>query len=94
MDIIAEGFDCAVRIGALSDSGLIARPLGQLRMINCVSPAYIKAHGEPTKIEELAEHFIIHYATVLSTRSATWEYFDGEKYVALKMNSLNLLKLN
>lgn len=88
VDIIAEGFDCVVRIGALSDSGLIVRSLGQLRMINCVSPAYIKAHGEPTKIEELAEHFIIHYATVLGARSATWEYFDGEKYSALKMKSL------
>lgn len=88
VDIIAEGFDCVVRIGALSDSGLIARYLGQLRMINCVSPAYIKKHGEPTNIEELAEHFIIHYATVLGARSATWEYFDGEKYTALKMKSL------
>ena len=45
-------------------------------------------HREPTKIEELAEHFMIHYATVLGTRSATWEYFDSEKYVALKMKSL------
>ena len=88
MDIIAEGFDCVLRIGTLSDSGLITRSLGQLRMINCVSPAYIKTHGEPTKVEELAEHFIIHYATVLGTRSATWEYFDSEKYVALKMKSL------
>ena len=88
VDIIAEGYDCVIRIGALPDSGLISRSLGQLRMINCVSPAYIKAHGEPTKIEELAEHFIIYYATVLGARSASWEYFDGEKYAALKMKSL------
>lgn len=88
VDIIAEGFDCVVRIGTLSDSGLIAKSLGQLRMINCVSPAYIKAHGEPTKIEELAEHFIIYYATILGGRSASWEYFDGEKYASLKMKSL------
>lgn len=62
-------------------------------MINFVSPPYIKAHGESTKVEELAEHFIIHYATALGTRSATWKYFDGEKYTALKMNSLNSLKI-
>ncbi len=88
VDIIAEGFDCVVRIGTLSDSGLIAKSLGQLKMINCVSPAYIKAHGEPAKIEELAEHFIIYYATILGARSASWEYFDGEKYASLKMKSL------
>ncbi len=57
-------------------------------MHNCVSPAYLKTHGEPTKIEELAKHFIIYYATVLGARSASWEYFDGEKYAALKMKSL------
>lgn len=88
VDVIAEGFDCVVRVGALSDSGLIARSLGQLRIINCASAAYLQGHGEPTHIDELANHFIIHYATVLGAKSASWEYFDGEKYASLKMKSL------
>ena len=40
MDVIREGFDCVVRVGALKDSGLIARPLGKLTQINCASPDY------------------------------------------------------
>ena len=40
VDVIREGFDCVVRVGALKDSGLIARPLGKLTQINCASPDY------------------------------------------------------
>ena len=88
VDVIAEGFDCVIRVGALSDSGLIARALGQLNIINCASSAYLQKHVEPTHIDDLANHFIIHYATVLGVKSASWEYFDGEKYATLKMKSL------
>ena len=88
VDVIAEGFDCVVRVGELSDSGLIARPLGQLRIINCASTTYLQEYGEPTHIDSLINHFIIHYATVLGAKSASWEYFDGEKYASLKMKSL------
>ena len=88
VDLVAEGFDCVIRVGALADSGLIARQLGRLSIINCVSPAYIEAHGEPHQLEDMAEHFIIHYATVLGAKAANWEYFDGEKYSSLKMKSL------
>ncbi len=41
VDVIREGFDCVVRVGALKDSGLIARPLGKLTQINCASPDYL-----------------------------------------------------
>lgn len=88
VDVIAEGFDCVVRVGTLADSGLIARSLGQLRIINCASATYLQKHGEPKHIDDLANHFIIHYATVLGAKSASWEYFDGEKYTSLKMQSL------
>jgi DNA-binding transcriptional LysR family regulator len=41
VDLVREGFDCVLRVGALLDSSLIARPVGQYRMINCASPRYI-----------------------------------------------------
>lgn len=47
MDVIREGFDCVVRVGALKDSGLIARPLGKLTQINCASPDYLARFGYP-----------------------------------------------
>jgi DNA-binding transcriptional LysR family regulator len=54
VDIIAEGVDLAVRIGALGDdSGLVARRLGTQRLLICASPAYIQRHGAPVSAEEL-----------------------------------------
>ena len=43
VDLVREGFDCVIRVGALADSSLVARPLGLLRQINCASPAYAAA---------------------------------------------------
>ena len=55
-DVMREGFDCVVRVGALKDSGLIARPLGKLSVINCASPAYLARAGTPETPEDLANH--------------------------------------
>lgn len=56
VDLVAEGFDAAIRIGVLSDSRLIARRLGQLRRILCASPDYIRRHGSPARPGDLALH--------------------------------------
>ncbi|MEH2482290.1 DNA-binding transcriptional LysR family regulator [Nitrobacteraceae bacterium AZCC 2146] len=57
IDIAKEGFDAAIRIGALPDSSnLTARPLRPWRRILCASPSYLDAHGEPTTLDELATH--------------------------------------
>ena len=44
VDLVREGFDCVLRVGTLADSSLIARPLGEYRMVNCASPAYLANH--------------------------------------------------
>jgi DNA-binding transcriptional LysR family regulator len=74
VDLIQEGFDCVLRIGPLADTGLIARPLGVLAMRNVASPAYLRAHGTPTTLADLARHRIVHYAAKLGTQGAGWEY--------------------
>ena len=58
-----------LRIGALTDSSLIARPLGQLHQVNCASPAYIARYGMPTTLEDLDHHRIVHYVQTLGTKS-------------------------
>ena len=68
VDVIREGFDCVVRVGALKDSGLIARPLGKLTQINCASPDYLARFGYPQSTEDLADHALIHYASTLGVR--------------------------
>ncbi|MGU7775520.1 LysR family transcriptional regulator [Burkholderia sp. MR1-5-21] len=56
VDIVAEGFDAAVRIGELSDSRLVAKKLCDHRRILCAAPAYLERHGEPTDPADLAGH--------------------------------------
>ena len=77
VDLVQEGFDCVLRIGALADAELIARPLGVMAMRNLASPAYLQAHGVPTCLADLAHHRIVHYSTRLSPHGASWEYCDG-----------------
>lgn len=68
VDVIREGFDCVVRVGNLKDSGLIARPLGKLSVINCASPDYLTRFGYPETLDDLASHALIHYSATLGTR--------------------------
>lgn len=55
-DIIAEGYDVAIRISELKDSSLVARKLVQVRRVLCAAPAYIEQHGMPQTVEQLADH--------------------------------------
>lgn len=78
VDVIREGFDCVVRVGTLKDSGLIARPLGKLSVINCASPDYLARFGYPETLDDLASHAVVHYALNLGSRPQGFEYYDGE----------------
>ncbi len=80
VDPVHEGFDCVLRIGALQDSGLVARRLGVLPMCNCASPAYLREHGTPHTLQDLDQHRLVHYALTLGAAPLGWEYRDGERY--------------
>lgn len=86
VDLVREGYDCVLRTGAVGDTGLIARPLGHLKMVNYVSAGYIERHGKPRKLADLAQHRLIHFAGTLGTRSAGFEYMDGDtdRRIAMK----------
>ena len=73
VDVIREGFDCVVRVGTLKDSGLIARPLGKLTVINCASPAYLSRFGYPESLDDLSTHALVHYATNIGVRPPGFE---------------------
>ena len=55
-DLIAEGFDFAVRIGELEISSMIARPIGTYRLLVCAAPAYLDRHPAPRHPRDLAQH--------------------------------------
>lgn len=57
VDLVSEGIDLAVRIGALPDSSdLVARRLEEQRLVICASPNYLKLHGVPITLSDLANH--------------------------------------
>ncbi|MGR8918299.1 MAG: LysR family transcriptional regulator [Gammaproteobacteria bacterium] len=77
VDIVEEGFDLAVRIARLSDSGMIARRLATITAVIAASPAYWDKHGRPRRPAELAEHGCLQYSY---QPAGTWRYRapDGE----------------
>lgn len=77
VDLVREGFDCVLRIGPLADADLVARPLGMMKMCNVASPAYLRTHGTPETLADLAAHRIVHYAAKLGSQGAGWDYQDG-----------------
>lgn len=85
VDLIREGFDCVIRVGKLSDSSLIARKVGTLSQVNCVSPAYLKLYGIPESLEDLASHQLIHYLQEFGGKSSGFEYLHkgGARSIAM-----------
>lgn len=56
VDIVAEGFDLAIRIAELTDSSLVAKRLAPVYRVLCATPSYLKRYGEPRSIEDLDDH--------------------------------------
>lgn len=78
MDLVRDGIDCVVRAGALQDSTLVARPLGQLAVANVASPAYLQRMGEPVTPGELSGHQAVQYLSPTSGKAFDWEWVrDG-----------------
>lgn len=78
VDLVAEGFDCSIRVGHLADSNLIATRIGAVTGKILASPEYIRVHGSPETPEEL----LTHQALMQGTES--WQFMVGEKIVSIK----------
>ncbi|MFT3775701.1 MAG: LysR family transcriptional regulator [Minicystis sp.] len=76
VDPIAEGLDVLVRIGSLGDSTLIARRLGESRIVHCASPAYLRRHGTPRSPRDLAHHQCLGY--LREGRPSAFRFTSGE----------------
>lgn len=63
VDLVAEGFDLAVRIGRMEDSTLKARKIGEAGRFLCASPSYLSRVGTPERPEELADHNCLTFRT-------------------------------
>jgi DNA-binding transcriptional LysR family regulator len=85
VDLVREGFDCVLRVGAQPDQSIVARSIGRVTMINCASPGYLRTYGVPNTLEDLAGHRLIHYVGVLGARSDGFEYVQNGKLRRLPM---------
>jgi DNA-binding transcriptional LysR family regulator len=78
VNLIEDGIDCAIRIGHLADSSLVARHFGQMRRIVVASPNYLKRRGTPKTPAEIASHEIIQFGAPAA--SPDWRFVaDGRE---------------
>lgn len=73
IDLLAEGIDVALRLGAMADSSLTARKLGAAARLLVASPAYLARHGEPQCPDDLATH----WAVIYGQAAEAWRFRRG-----------------
>jgi DNA-binding transcriptional LysR family regulator len=75
VDLLAERTDVAIRVGALADSALIARKLGQSRRVVCAAPSYLERKGTPLTPADLERHECLRFNFRRSR--ASWPFIVG-----------------
>jgi DNA-binding transcriptional LysR family regulator len=78
VDLISEGYDCAIRVGYIQDSDLIARRIGPIYGQLVASPGYVAVHGAPVTPHDIAAH------EALMQGTETWQFIDGDKVVSVR----------
>ncbi|MHC8292700.1 LysR family transcriptional regulator [Pseudomonas sp. LB3P58] len=76
INLVEEGVDIALRMGALSDSGLTARKIAECRRVVLGTPAYFEKHGEPTCPADLCKHQAVVYAL---GGGANWQFHNANE---------------
>ncbi|MBY0407180.1 MAG: LysR family transcriptional regulator [Rickettsiales bacterium] len=76
VDVIAEGFDVVIRIGVMTDSSLVAKPLAPCPIFAVASPGYLKRQGTPHTPADLKNHRFITYA--LHGGGMEWKYTSAK----------------
>jgi DNA-binding transcriptional LysR family regulator len=78
VDLVAEGYDCAIRVGTLQDSNLVAKRVGRIQGKLVASPSYIEANGAPETPEDLINF------EALMQGTEVWSFMDGDKVIAVR----------
>lgn len=76
-DLVEEGIDCAIRLGAPAEQNLVARRIGETRLATCAAPAYLARRGLPRTPADLARHDCIAFLDLASGRPAHWLFEKG-----------------
>jgi DNA-binding transcriptional LysR family regulator len=73
VNLVADGFDCAIRIGAVQETNVIARPIGSSPFVLCAAPSYLKRRGVPQSPAELRDHHCLRY----TLGPLQWRFIDA-----------------
>jgi LysR family transcriptional regulator for bpeEF and oprC len=88
VDLLQEGVDCVVRVGALQDSSLVARRIGLFEGVTCAAPDYIERAGMPASLEDLDNHKAVNYFSSRTGRTLDWAFLVDGKEIEVKMKSI------
>lgn len=83
-DLVAEGFDIAVRFGEPPSSSLIARKLADTRVMTVAAPSYIEQYGRPETPGDLIHHACIQMRNTMTGQPLEWKYRSGRRMVLAK----------
>jgi LysR family transcriptional regulator for bpeEF and oprC len=75
-------------MGTPEESSLVARRIGQARIVTCASPAYLDKHGTPTTLDELSGHHAVNYVSARTGKTFPFEYEVNGEIVKVAMKSV------
>ncbi|MGB6009193.1 LysR family transcriptional regulator [Castellaniella sp.] len=86
IDMVQDAVDCALRIGELQDSSLIAKRIGVFKTVTCAAPSYLERYGNPQTLEDLERHRAVNYFVTRTGRNIdlSFKVGDGVVNVPLK----------
>lgn len=76
-DLLRDGLDCVLRLGALDDGDYVARPLGNIKMTTCASPEYLAQYGVPKTLDDLQHHQGVNWINTSSRQVMPWCFQRG-----------------
>jgi DNA-binding transcriptional LysR family regulator len=81
VDLVAEGFDAAIRAGPLTSSSMIAHRIVEIRYLLCASPSYLRRKGKPRRPQDISAHDCIHWRG--ATDRGEWRFMKGDTGVSV-----------
>jgi DNA-binding transcriptional LysR family regulator len=86
-DLVADGFDLALRFGDPPTGSFVARKLVETRVLTVASPDYVAAHGRPRHPSEVSKHACIAFYDATNQRPYEWEFRKGRDVLPIKVSA-------
>jgi DNA-binding transcriptional LysR family regulator len=94
VDLIEEGWDLAIRIGAMASSSMIARRLAPCRTVLCTAPAYLAEKGTPRTVADLKDHNCLGYTLSRTIGAGRWPFGAADHGVSVSVTVTGSLNAN